>query len=124
MKEKDDSYHIDFISSDNTSICIDAKEANNFNPDSLFETLENASNFFEKGSLGYSPNSDKYEGLRLHIYNWQVKPLEVFNIRPSFFENETVFPKGSICLDNALLMTKAEHEWLSTTDKQYAATII
>jgi uncharacterized protein YqjF (DUF2071 family) len=25
VKEKDDNYHIDFISSDNTSVCIDAK---------------------------------------------------------------------------------------------------
>ena len=124
VKEKDDNYHIDFISSDNTSICIDAKEANNFNPNSLFETLENASNFFENGSLGYSPNGDKYEGLRLHIYKWQVKPLEVFNIRSSFFEDETVFPKGSICFDNALLMTKAEHEWHSTLDKPHATSII
>lgn len=124
VKEKDDNYHIDFISSDNTSICIDAKEANNFNPNSLFETLENASNFFENGSLGYSPNGDKYEGLRLHIYKWQVRPLEVFNIRSSFFEDETVFPKGSIGFDNALLMTKAEHEWHSTLDKPLATSII
>ena len=98
VKEKDDNYHIDFISSDNTSICIDAKEANNFNPNSLFETLENASNFFENGSLGYSPNGDKYEGLRLHIYKWQIKPLEVFNIRSSFLKMKRFSQKDLFAL--------------------------
>ncbi|HKZ67160.1 MAG TPA: hypothetical protein VJ111_12415 [Chitinophagaceae bacterium] len=124
VKEKNDNYHVEFISSDNTSICIDAKEANNFNPNSVFETLENASGFFEKGSLGYSPNGDKYEGLKLQVYKWQVKPLDVSNIRSSFFEDETVFPKGSICFDNALLMTKAEHEWHKAIDLPYRANII
>ena len=123
VKETDGNYHIHFISSDNTSICIDAKETNDFDPNSLFETLGNASNFFEKGALGYSPNGEKYEGLKLEVYKWQVKPLKVLNVKSSFFENETVFPKGSIQFDNALLMTKVEHEWRNMIEKSYAAAI-
>ncbi len=117
VKESNGNYHIQFTSSDNTSICIDAKETNGFNSNSIFRTLENASNFFKNGSAGYSPNGDKYEGLKLEVYKWQVQPLEVFNVKSSFFENEIVFPKGSIQFDNALLMTKVEHEWSSLTDK-------
>jgi hypothetical protein len=123
VMETDGNYHIHFTSSDNTSICIDAKETNDFDPNSIFGTLENASNFFEKGSVGYSPNGDKYEGLKLQAYKWQVQPLEVFNVKSSFFENETVFPKGSIHFDNGLLMTKVEHEWRSMKDKPSVATI-
>jgi uncharacterized protein YqjF (DUF2071 family) len=75
VKEKDGSYHIDFTSSDGTSISIDAKETERFNSSSIVETLENVSDFFEKGAVGYSPNGNKYEGLKLQAYNWEVHPL-------------------------------------------------
>jgi hypothetical protein len=117
VMEGDGKYHVDFTSSDNTSISIDAKETDRFNPHSIFETLENVSEFFEKGAVGYSPNKDKYEGLKLQAYTWQVRPLDVTNVHSSFYENESVFPKGSVQFDNALLMTKVEHEWKSMQDK-------
>jgi len=82
--------------------------------------LENVSDFFEKGAVGYSPNKDKYEGLQLQAYNWQVRPLDVTNVHSSFYEDERVFPKGSVRFDNALLMTKVEHEWKSMQDKPHA----
>jgi len=88
VKESEGNYHIDYTSSDNTSIAIDAKEAKEFSPDSIFNTLENASDFFEKGTDGYSPNGDKFEGMKLHAYKWGVKPLEVLSVKSSFFEHE------------------------------------
>ena len=120
VKEDGGIYHIDFTSSDNTSISIDVKETISFDPNSIFETLENVSDFFEKGAVGYSPNKDKYEGLKLQAYSWQVRPLEVLTVHSSFYENEAVFPKGSIQFDNALLMTRVEHEWKSMRDKPHA----
>jgi uncharacterized protein YqjF (DUF2071 family) len=117
VKEAKGHYHVDFTSSDNTSIAIDAKETAIFNPHSIFESLENVSDFFEKGAVGYSPNGSKYEGLELQTYKWQVRPLEVTNVHSSFYENETIFPKGTIRFDNALLMTGVEHEWRSLGDK-------
>ncbi|MGG9963692.1 DUF2071 domain-containing protein [Ferruginibacter sp. SUN106] len=115
--EKDKNYHIDFTSSDKTQISIDATEVNTFDPNSIFETLENASGFFEKGAVGYSPNGKKFEGLKLETYNWKVKPLAVSNVQSGFFENETIFPKGSVKFDNALLMTRLEHEWHTVGNK-------
>jgi hypothetical protein len=50
-----------------------------------------------------------------------VRPLEVHNVHSSFYTNEQVFPKGSILFDNALLMTRVEHEWKSMKDKPHAA---
>jgi len=117
VREDEGKYHIDFTSSDNTSISIDAKESNTFKPDSIFNTLENASSFFEKGEMGYSPNGDKYEGLKLRTYTWKVTPLKVSAVQSSFFEDETIFPKGSVHFDNALLMKKIEHEWHSMPGK-------
>jgi len=119
VKEGGGNYHIDFTSSDNTSISIDAKETDDFGSKSIFETLENASAFFEKGAVGYSPNKDKYEGLNLQVYTWQVRPLEVTDVHSSFYENESVFAGGSVQFDNALLMTRVEHEWKSMRDKPH-----
>lgn len=123
VKEGNGNYHIDFTSSDNTRISIDAKETNHFDPNSIFENLDNVSAFFEKGAVGYSPNKDKYEGLKLQAYTWQVRPLKVQHVHSSFYENEADFPKGSIQFDNALLMTKVEHEWKGMKDKPHAGNM-
>ena len=48
----------------------------------------------------------------MKAYNWKVSLLEVENVKSSFFENESNFPKGSVKFDNALLMKDIEHEWI------------
>lgn len=111
VEESKDEYHISYKSSDNTEILIDAKETHTFDSQSIFENLETASDFFENGDLGYSPNKDKFDCMKLKAYQWEVRPLEVKNIKSSYFENEEIFPKGSIKFDHALLMTNIEHEW-------------
>jgi hypothetical protein len=117
VQESDKKYHVDFHSSDNTTISFDGRETNQLDPHSIFQTLENVSDFFEKGDVGYSPNKNKFEGLQLQAYTWKVRPLEVSNVNSSFFENVRLFPKGSIKFDNALVMTEIEHEWHSVTNK-------
>lgn len=117
VKEGDGNYHVSFTSSDNTSISVDVKKADSLGSGSIFANLEEASAFFEKGAVGYSPNGEKYEGLNLQTYTWQVQPLDVKKVHSSFYENEALFPKGAIQFDNALLMTDIEHEWRSIKDK-------
>lgn len=118
VKEKNNNYHVAFKSSDGTTISIDGTKTETFNPKSIFQTLANASNFFEGGSIGYSPNRNKYEGLKLHTLKWNVEPLHVTTVQSSFFENEAIFPKGSVQFDNALLMTEINHEWYSVDSKE------
>lgn len=118
VRESAGHYHVDFMSADKTSISIDAKETQFFNSHSIFNTLENGSNFFEKGSVGYSPNKNTFDGLKLKTFAWKVSPLEVQHVQSSFFEDESIFPKGSVQFDNALLMTKIEHEWHSVADME------
>lgn len=113
VEEKDQFLHIDFKSSDETEIDIDAEETENFPEESLFKSLKDASQFYEEGELGYSPHKEKFEGLRLKAYNWKVTPLKVTNVKSSFFSDETLFPKGSVKFDNALLMRNIEHEWIA-----------
>jgi len=117
VKEEGGHYHIAFKSSDGTSISIDGDKTETLNSNSIFQNLGNASKFFEGGAIGYSPNGDKYDGLKLKTFNWKVEALNVTSVQSSFFENEALFPKGSVRFDNALLMTEIKHEWYSVGQK-------
>jgi len=117
VTEGNGNYHVAFKSSDYAFVSVDAKITDTFNPESVFKNIETASAFFKAGSAGYSPNGKKYDGLLLNTYKWEVKPLVLSSFRSSFFENEEVFPTGSVQFDNALLMTNIHHEWSSIKDK-------
>ena len=117
VKEGDGEYSVRFKSSDQTQTHIKARESTVFNPSSVFGNLETASQFFKNGELGYSPKKNLFEGLRLKTYNWQARPLDVLELSSSFYEDQALFPKGSITFDNALLMTNIEHEWIGDKTK-------
>lgn len=117
VKEKDGRYQVAFKSVDGTSISIDGAATDTFNSNSIFKTLENASAFFEGGAVGYSPNGNHFDGLKLDTFNWKVTPLHVSEVHSSFFENEALFPKGTVVFDNALLMTSIQHEWRSVASR-------
>jgi hypothetical protein len=119
VKEGDGHYHIAFKSSDGTTISVDGDKTETLNSHSIFQNLDAASNFFEGGAVGYSPNGDKYEGLKLRTFNWKVEPFSVTEVHSSFFEDENIFPKGSVQFDNALLMTQIKHEWHSVGQKSH-----
>jgi hypothetical protein len=117
VQESDNNFYINLKSSDKTEISIDAQECDSFNEDSIFKTLQNVSDFFERGSVGYSPNGKTFDGMELKSKAWNVRPLKVKTVKSSFFENEEIFPKGSVTFDNAILMTEIEHEWISVPQK-------
>lgn len=85
---------------------------------SAFESLAEASAFFQAGSLGYSatPDPRRFQGLELRCHRWQVEPLAVSAVRSSYFDDRAVFPAGSIAFDCALLMRGIEHEWHGKPD--------
>lgn len=112
VNEANGNYEVSFVSSDNTSLSIKARETEAWNTNSVFDDLESVSVFFQNGSVGYSPDHNSYEGLELKTYNWKVSLLEVERVRSSFFENKNIFPAGSVTFDNALLMKNIEHEWI------------
>jgi len=110
--ENNNQYDVRFISQDGTSLSIKAKETNQWNSDSVFDNLDCVSNFFKQGSMGYSPNGLHFDGLELRTTQWKVSLLDVESVHSSFFEDQSIFPKGSIQFDNALLMQNIEHEWI------------
>lgn len=85
---------------------------------SSFATVEEASAFFEKGSLGYSATSSgkRLDGLVLKPLEWQVTPLAVDRVESSFFNDESRFPKGTVTFDCALLMRNIPHEWEAASE--------
>ena len=111
VMEKNGNYNISFRSDDETHLSIRAKETNVWNKKSVFDSVECVSEFFERGSLGFSPSKNKFEGMELKTFNWKVSMLEVEQVESSFFDNKTIFPDGSVKFDNALLMKNIEHEW-------------
>jgi hypothetical protein len=111
VKEGDGKYKVEFKNRDSTETYIEAGATESFNDASIFGTLENASNFFRQGDMGYSPNGGDFEGLHLKTFDWEVTPLQVDRVKSSFFGNEKLFPSGSVTFDNALLMRNIEHEW-------------
>ncbi len=82
-------------------------------PDSIFDSLDQASHFFECGCLGYSArcNGDKLDGLRLQVPAWKVEALEVSRVESNVYDDSAQFPAGSIAFDHALLMRDIEHSW-------------
>lgn len=111
--EENGRYEVAFTSEDGTFLSIKAEETGTWNTDSVFESLACASDFFEQGAVGFSPNQNGrcFDGLELNTYSWQVQTLKVSEVKSSFFENEAIFPKGNVTFDNALLMHSIEHEW-------------
>ena len=86
--------------------------------DSCFRSLQEASKFFEGGSLGYSATSDKdrLDGIELRTQKWLVSPLAVERVHSSYFADKSRFPEGSAQFDCALIMRNIEHEWLAASD--------
>jgi hypothetical protein len=80
---------------------------------SIFTSLAEASRFFERGSVGYSVTRKpgEFDGLELRSFTWRVRPLVVEQVESSFFEDQSLFPVGSVEFDSALLMRQIEHEW-------------
>ncbi|MGZ0169237.1 MAG: DUF2071 domain-containing protein [Planctomycetales bacterium] len=94
---------------------VDARATSELSADSIFESTESVSRFFEDGSHGYSLDQSGrcFEGLELRTMNWQVQPLSVSKVESSFFNDRAAFPEGSVTFDNALLMSGIDHEWHS-----------
>jgi hypothetical protein len=115
VRETNDRFSVSLQSKDGCAIVkVDASLAESFPETSIFPSLSAASEFFAAESLGYSPNKvGNLDGLELRTTNWQVQPLTVTTVQSTYFENEDLFPKGSVSFDNALLMQGIKHEWES-----------
>lgn len=114
VNENDNEYRVEVKSDDGeVSLVVEGAVTESLPDESVFESLEEASLFFEQGSLGFSDTKKpgEYHGLQLHAFNWKVQSLDVKRIESSFFEDQQVFPPGSVNFDCALVMQQIDHEW-------------
>ena len=119
VDETPDRLRVRFDSDDGeASIAVTARPTDELPEGSVFDSLEEASAFFEGGSLGYSATADprRFDGLELCCDAWSVLPLAVGEVRSAYFEDESLFPPGSVAFDSALLMRDIPHEWHSRAD--------
>lgn len=114
VTETDSNLALDMRSDDGaTRINVRARLTNDWPQKSIFASREEASDFYAAGALGYSATHDlqTFDGLELQCRSWNVEALAVDEVRSSYFDDETNFPRGSIEFDNALLMRNIVHEW-------------
>jgi len=119
VEESADRFAVALQSDDGeTHMAVRGRRSDRLPKSSVFGSLAECSAFFQAGSLGYSATSkpSRFQGLELRCINWRVEPLDVDEVRSSFFDDEALFPKGSIAFDSALLMRGIEHEWHGKAD--------
>lgn len=118
VDEIGDDYRLQMKSrADATHVRLHARRAKQPSSGSLFDSLAHASDFFARGSAGYSATEQTNccDGLELFTAGWQVEPLDVIAVESSFFDDRAVFPIGTVQFDCALLMRNISHEWRSLT---------
>lgn len=110
--------HITSIETDDTvAVSLDAPDARvraevavrPLLTSSLFSSLEEASSFFRKDAVGWSPDRHgRLEGLRLDTDSWFVDAADPIHVESSLFDG---LPIGSVQLDHALLMRNVPVLW-------------
>ena len=114
VSDRHPDYQLQMRSQDGqVSLELRAHRTDQFPQSSSFASLAAASEFFARGSAGYSATKNPAccDGVELCTTGWQVEPLEVETVRSSFFDEPGRFPKGTVELDCALLMRNIAHEW-------------
>jgi hypothetical protein len=80
----------------------------------LFTSLEQAVDFFRRGSLGFSPSSSSggLAGVRLQSQSWDARPVTIDDMKSSVFDDPEAFPRGSCALDFGLVMRDLPARWV------------
>ena len=106
--------HVAFASTDGGArVSVDVRVAQRLQGSALFAGTQAASDFFRRGSAGFSATRDssRLDGLELSVGRWVVEPTEVRAVSSSFFDDTRLFPPGSATLDCALLMRDIPVTW-------------
>lgn len=108
VDERDGRYDVTVRSEGETHVHVAGEPTEALPAGSVFDTVSDASSFFEEESLGYSPTGDGFEGVELHTFEWDVTPLAVESAAARYFES---FSEAAVTFDHALLMRDIDHEW-------------
>lgn len=93
----------------NTTVAADVRVTEDWSS-SLFPTLDDASEFFRHGNVGWSPTRSGHtlEGLQLRAFDWRVTAGMPLRIESSYFD---ALPGRAAALDNVLIMRDIPIQW-------------
>jgi hypothetical protein len=112
VDERDERVRLAFEGDESVEVL--ARRAPELEGSELFADLQEASRFFERGDVGYSPKRrGGFDGLRLQTSGWRVEPVQVESTRSTYFDDEWRFPPGTATFDCALLMRDVPVRWHS-----------
>ena len=118
-KDTDTSFDLQIIRGDGTpQVQFTGKLADKLPDTSIFPSLSEAANFFSLGATGYSATHEDnhFHGMELRCLQWTIEPLSIERAHSAFYDDQRIFPGGSIRLDSALVMRNIPHEWHSRPD--------
>lgn len=124
VHESDTEVHVSYTAQDGSAhVDVRASVVADLLGSVLFPYLEDASRFFEQGSVGLSATRcpGRFDGLELRTNAWRVEPAVVHNVQSSFFEDQSHFPNGAIDFDSALIMRSVPVEWRALSPLHAAA---
>ena len=114
VNENAGHYHVEIAQAGvSPHVIFDGEECDDFSESSIFQSVDEASEFFAKGAVGYSLANDKshYQGMELRLLEWHIQPLKINQAYARLYEEAHDFPNGSVEIDSAMVMKKLRHEW-------------
>ena len=85
--------------------------------DSALGSLDDALTFFRNGGPGFSPAPHgRFSGIDLKAASWHFDPLEVTDMKSSWFDDAGRFPTNSVIFDSGLVMRRTLSQWRSVAD--------
>jgi len=115
VKEHDNNYFLEITPKPDKEpmVVFNGEASTQLSEKSIFSNLEVASDFFAKGSIGYSlsANGSHFQGMELRLLEWSIQPMKIKHAAVHLFENTGSFPNGTAKLDSAMLMRNLPHEW-------------
>jgi hypothetical protein len=124
VSESDDHFDVALRSDDEcTRVAVRGRVVRSLPSGSVFRSLDEASAFFQRGSVGYSATRrpGRYDCLELRVAEWRVEALAVEHVASSFFDDGSRFPAGSVNFDCALVMRGIHHTWRALPNLSHAA---
>ena len=78
-----------------------------------FNSFDDIQEFFRRADCGFSCalRSDRLEGMQMKSLVWNMSPLNVRDVRSTFYDSTDRFPSGSAVFDSAVVMRAIPHEW-------------
>ncbi|MEZ4369933.1 MAG: DUF2071 domain-containing protein [Polyangiaceae bacterium] len=122
VTDTEDRVSLEMTAADGVHIEVAGTASSEWPADSVFPSLSAASEFFRAGCNGYSVTHDsgRLDGLCLDVHDWRTQALSVQRAASTLYDDLSLFPRGSIQLDHALLMRNAEHSWRALDDVEVA----